>query len=275
MSDKVEEKKRRSKHKRSRHTRSRSRSRSRSPALSDHTRSRSRSRGHYRSRSRSSSYSRSPRRSNRSRSRSRDRYNRRSYSRSPIRGYRSRSRDRYRGRSYRDRSPRRSYRRERSTSPLSDRRRHVGSRENPTENDCIGVFGLSLYTTETDLREVYTVYGPLDRCEVVYDHKTGRSRGFAFVTFHNVEDARDAKVRTDGMEIDGRRIRVDFSITKRAHTPTPGIYMGQPTFPEKRRDFRDLSPYRSRGRSFSRSRSRSAHRSRKKSWTRSRSRSRS
>lgn len=31
------------------------------------------------------------------------------------------------------------------------------------------------------------------------------------------------------MEIDGRRIRVDYSITQRAHTPTPGIYMGKPT----------------------------------------------
>ena len=30
-------------------------------------------------------------------------------------------------------------------------------------------------------------------------------------------------------EIDGRRIRVDFSITKRPHTPTPGVYMGRPT----------------------------------------------
>lgn len=27
---------------------------------------------------------------------------------------------------------------------------------------------------------------------------------------------------------DGRRIG-DYSITKRAHTPTPGIYMGRPT----------------------------------------------
>ncbi|XP_022109204.1 transformer-2 protein homolog alpha-like isoform X2 [Acanthaster planci] len=232
MSDK-EERKRRSKHKRSR----RSRSRSRSPSWSDRSRSRSHSYSRRRTHSRSSSYSRSPRRSYRSRSRSRDRHNRRSYSRSPYRSYRSRSRDRNRRRSYRDRyrnrslsrSPRRTYRRERSTSPLSDRRRHVGSRDNPAENCCIGVFGLSLYTTEADLREVYTVYGPLERCEVVYDHKTGRSRGFAFVTFQNVDDARDAKIRTDGMDIDGRRIRVDFSITKRAHTPTPGIYMGQPT----------------------------------------------
>lgn len=38
-----------------------------------------------------------------------------------------------------------------------------------------------------------------------------------------------AKDRGPGMEIDGRRIRVDFSITTRAHTPTPGIYLGKPT----------------------------------------------
>ena len=30
-------------------------------------------------------------------------------------------------------------------------------------------------------------------------------------------------------ELDGKKIRVDFSITKRAHTPTPGCYMGRPT----------------------------------------------
>lgn len=38
-----------------------------------------------------------------------------------------------------------------------------------------------------------------------------------------------AKQCTNGLEIDGRRIRVDYSITKRAHTPTPGVYMGKAT----------------------------------------------
>lgn len=33
----------------------------------------------------------------------------------------------------------------------------------------------------------------------------------------------------NGVELDGRRLRVDFSITKRPHTPTPGVYMGRPT----------------------------------------------
>ncbi|KHJ48305.1 hypothetical protein D918_01576 [Trichuris suis] len=36
-----------------------------------------------------------------------------------------------------------------------------------------------------------------------------------------------AKEQASGVELDGQRVRVDFSITKRPHTPTPGIYMGQ------------------------------------------------
>ena len=38
-----------------------------------------------------------------------------------------------------------------------------------------------------------------------------------------------AKERAPGSEIDGRKVRVDYSITERAHTPTPGIYLGKPT----------------------------------------------
>lgn len=59
--------------------------------------------------------------------------------------------------------------------------------------------------------------------------QTGKSRGFAFVYFDSVKSATNAKNDCSGMEIDGRRIRVDYSITQRAHTPTPGIYMGRPT----------------------------------------------
>ena len=59
--------------------------------------------------------------------------------------------------------------------------------------------------------------------------QTGRSRGFSFVYFEAAEDAKAAKEAMNDQEIDGRRIRVDFSITKRPHTPTPGVYMGRPT----------------------------------------------
>jgi len=140
--------------------------------------------------------------------------------------------DRERRSSY-DRERRSSYdrdrRRQRSRSPMSSRRRHMGTREDPTESKCIGVFGLSIYTTQKELQRIFEKYGELERVQVVVDAKTGRSRGFAFVYFTNLKDATSAKNECSGMEIDGRRIRVDFSITQRPHTPTPGIYMGRPT----------------------------------------------
>ncbi|XP_070841503.1 transformer-2 protein homolog alpha-like [Chaetodon trifascialis] len=130
---------------------------------------------------------------------------------------------------------------------MSNRHRHTGSRShdltkeayshggdadvraNPDPSTSLGVFGLSLYTTERDLREVFSRYGPLTRVNVVYAERTGRSRGFAFVDFERLEDSKEAMERANGMELDGKRIRLDYSIAKRPHTPTPGIYMGRPT----------------------------------------------
>ncbi|KAM6986021.1 transformer-2 protein homolog beta [Aplochiton taeniatus] len=187
-----------------------SRSPAQSPVPSKDGSRHSRSKSHSRSRSKSGSRSHRGSRRHYSRSRSRSRSNRR----------RSRSRS-YSGESRRRHSH--------SRSPMSNRRRHIGNRANPDPNCCLGVFGLSLYTTERDLREVFSKYGPLADVSIVYDQQSRRSRGFAFVYFETREDAKEAKERANGMELDGRRIRVDFSITKRPHTPTPGIYMGRPT----------------------------------------------
>ena len=77
---------------------------------------------------------------------------------------------------------------------------------------------------------MFSKYGPIADVSIVYDQQSRRSRGFAFVYFENVDDAKEAKERANGMELDGCRIRVDFSITKRPHTPTAGIYMGRPTY---------------------------------------------
>merc|ERR1719385_108053 len=112
---------------------------------------------------------------------------------------------------------------------MSNRRRHDGNRENPDKSKCVGVFGLSLYTTERELEKEFGKFGPIAKITVVLDGKTGRSRGFAFVTFEKVEDATEARNAMTDSEMDGKKIRVDFSITKRAHTPTPGVYMGRPT----------------------------------------------
>ncbi|XP_065188662.1 transformer-2 protein homolog alpha-like isoform X1 [Sycon ciliatum] len=192
-----------------------------------------------RSRSRSPRRSRSPISSSRRRSRSN--------SRSPRRRSRSRS---YRSHS---RSPSPRYRTRRSRSADRAPYRGRGDRYNPERCRCLGVFGLSFMTSERDLADKFGKYGHITDVQLIYDRHTNRSRGFGFVYFDREEDAAKAKERTNGMDFDGRCIRVDFSITKRPHTPTPGVYMGEPA---GRRRRRSPSPYRRRrSPSYRRSRS--------------------
>lgn len=218
-------------------------------------------------RSASRSVSRSPVRKN-GRRKSPSYSRSRSKSRTPLpprRNGRRPSESRSRSRSFSPRDRRRS----RSRSTYGSKRR-VGTREKPLQSKCLGVFGLNIYTDEQKIREIFTKYGRIERIQVVIDAKTGRSRGFCFVYFEELGDAKVAKDATTGMEIDKRRIRVDYSITQRPHTPTPGVYMGRPTRSFKEREYNDRyrdeyrgrrrsgSPYRDRrGRYGGRSRSRS------------------
>ena len=52
---------------------------------------------------------------------------------------------------------------------------------------------------------------------------------FFLISDLSVSESLKAKENLNGVELDGRRLRVDYSITKRPHTPTPGVYMGRPT----------------------------------------------
>ena len=49
---------------------------------------------------------------------------------------------------------------------MSNRRRHEGNRENPDKSRCIGVFGLSLYTTERELEKEFGRFGVLEKTQV-------------------------------------------------------------------------------------------------------------
>lgn len=163
---------------------------------------------------------------------------------------------------------------------MSNRRRHIGNRDNPDPTKCIGVFGLSLYTTERQLEKEFGRFGELEKVQMVLDGHSGRSRGFAFIYYANLEDASEAKKAMNGTDLDGKKIRVDYSITKRAHTPTPGMYMGRPTGGTSSsgggrrdrdraggyRDDRDYDRYERRRRSPSPSYRRS-HRSRSRSYS--------
>ncbi|KAG5637319.1 hypothetical protein H0H81_005012 [Sphagnurus paluster] len=73
-----------------------------------------------------------------------------------------------------------------------------------------------------------------------------------------VEDATRCIAELNGVDLNGRRIRVDYSVTDRPHAPTPGEYMGhrrsgrEPSYRERDRDSYRESSYRDRDRDYGR-----------------------
>ncbi|WFD30129.1 hypothetical protein MSPP1_001146 [Malassezia sp. CBS 17886] len=135
-----------------------------------------------------------------------------------------------RPRDFRDSAPR-GYDRDRAPP----RGRHPpGPRASPTPSNILGAFGLSIRTTERDLEDEFGRVGDVEKVVIVYDARTGRSRGFGFVTMRDVEGATDAIKKLNNVDLHGRRIRVDYSSTSRPHDPTPGEYRGNPRLSEDR-----------------------------------------
>ena len=72
------------------------------------------------------------------------------------------------------------------------------------------VGNLAFQATEEDLQEAFGAYGHIQEAKIILDRDTGRSRGFAFVTFSSAEAA-DAALALDGQDLCGRTIRVNIA----------------------------------------------------------------
>ena len=76
------------------------------------------------------------------------------------------------------------------------------------------VGGLSWNLTWQDLKDAFAEHGEVVFARVITDRETNKSRGFGFVEFENIEDAVKAKEAMDGIELDGRAVKVDFAQEK-------------------------------------------------------------
>ena len=82
-------------------------------------------------------------------------------------------------------------------------------------NNKIYIGNLPYTTTEDDLRETFGQYGEIQEVKLITDRETGRSKGFAFVTFTE-ESAMEAAFEKNGQELGGRTLRVNKAEEKRS-----------------------------------------------------------
>ena len=71
------------------------------------------------------------------------------------------------------------------------------------------VGNLSFETTENDLQDLFEQHGTVNEVHLMMDRMTGKSRGFAFVTMNDDEQAKAAMSATNGKELNGRALNVN------------------------------------------------------------------
>lgn len=71
------------------------------------------------------------------------------------------------------------------------------------------VGNLSFETTENDLQDLFEQHGTVNEVNLMMDRMTGKSRGFAFITMNDAEQAKAAMSATNGKELNGRALNVN------------------------------------------------------------------
>jgi len=72
------------------------------------------------------------------------------------------------------------------------------------------VGNLPFSVDEAQLRELFSAYGEISELAMITDRDTGRSKGFAFITFASQQAAEKA-LEQDGKDLGGRNMRVNIA----------------------------------------------------------------
>lgn len=75
----------------------------------------------------------------------------------------------------------------------------------------VGNFPYSVDASQ--LKELFSAYGEIQDIALIMDRETGRSKGFAFITFANQQAAEKA-LALNGKEIEGRALKVNIAQEK-------------------------------------------------------------
>ncbi len=78
----------------------------------------------------------------------------------------------------------------------------------------IFIANLDWEITSKDLEATFSAFGPVHLAHVVFDAKTKKSKGFAYVEMENAEHAIAAIQALNGFEINGRKIDVKIASPK-------------------------------------------------------------
>lgn len=95
-----------------------------------------------------------------------------------------------------------------------------------SENSKLYVGNLPFATTAQDLEALFGEVGTVSVVEIIFDKFTGRSRGFAFVTMANGEEAQKGVEKFHGHQLEGRALAVNIARPREERPPGGGFRGG-------------------------------------------------
>lgn len=91
-------------------------------------------------------------------------------------------------------------------------RRNTNSFSRRDDGSRVYVGNLDYGTDDDTLSEIFSEFGEVLSCQHMTDRDDpSRKRGFAFITFNSADEANEAVENLDGLEVDGRSIRVNIA----------------------------------------------------------------
>lgn len=96
------------------------------------------------------------------------------------------------------------------TTPISVHR-YPTTMTDPTR---LVIGNLSFSTTDESLKAAFEAHGTVTDAKVIVDRYTHRSKGYGFVAFSTAEEASAAMTKMNGVEVDGRPVRVDHASSR-------------------------------------------------------------
>lgn len=88
------------------------------------------------------------------------------------------------------------------------------------------VGNLGYETSEASVRSLFETHGEVTSVNLITERGTGRPKGFGFVEMSTPEEAQKAKAALDGVNLDGRALKVDIAKEQAPRYSRPGGYGG-------------------------------------------------
>ncbi|KAL1821205.1 hypothetical protein ACET3Z_016074 [Daucus carota] len=82
---------------------------------------------------------------------------------------------------------------------------------------------LSWSVTSQKLRDIFADQPGLLSAKVIYDRQSGRSQGYGFITFESAESVASALNELNGMDVEGRIMRLNMAEDRARRTPPPTV----------------------------------------------------